>query len=185
MSGKEKLENKIKNMFKVDSTKKIDIFLCYRDSTAILARNFYDYIQNINSSLYDTRYFGNVYYSDYIAYGRYTDYEALKQLIESVKYFIIFSDKNFTFNFTNNDNTINENCVPAHEIKNLLERKNKPKIIIININGYYFRDFIDEKCLSKEVKKIAKKILKLEDNFKKDCIKLSDCDFYRIKQLFC
>ncbi|MDE6414721.1 MAG: hypothetical protein K2K48_04845 [Anaeroplasmataceae bacterium] len=179
----EELEKKIKDKFKVDLSKEYNIFLCYRDSTAILARNFYDYIQKINVSLYDTRYFGNVYYSDYIACGRYTDYEALKKLIDSINYFIIFLDKNFTVNFTNDKNEINENCVTAHEIKYLLERESKPKIIIINVNGYNFRDFINEQYLSEEVIKIIENKNELELKLRNDYIELNNYDNDRIKQL--
>lgn len=186
----EEFEKKIKDKFKVDSSKKYNIFLCYRDSTAILARNFYDYIQKINVSLYDSRYFGNVYYSDYIACGRYTDYYALKKLINSIKYFIIFLDKNFTVNFTNNEGKINENCVTAHEIKYLLERvgrskkeKDRPKIIIINVNGYNFRDFINEKNLLEEAKKIINDKNELEAKLIHTHIELKDCDNNRIKKL--
>ena len=58
MSLNKEIEQSIRNKFKIDSNKKYNIFLCYRDSTAILARNFYDYVQKINVSLFDTRYYG-------------------------------------------------------------------------------------------------------------------------------
>ena len=70
--------------------KKYNIFLCYRDSTAILAKNFCEYVQAINYSLYDSRYYGEVYYSDFIACGKYTDDETLKKIIDNAQYFVVF-----------------------------------------------------------------------------------------------
>lgn len=179
------VEQSIRNKFKIDSTKKYNIFLCYRDSTAILARNFYDYVQRINVSLYDTRYYGNIYYSDYIACGRYTDYDSLKKLIndDELNYFIIFLDKNFTANFTTVKNVINEDCVTAHEIKFLLERKNKPRIIVVNVNGYNFRDFYNEQFIEEEVKKILNDKNYITNKLRDNYFELTNIDNNRIMNL--
>ena len=131
------------SFFKINFKKECRIFLCYRSTTAILARNFYDYVKNINISLLDSRFFGEVYYSDYISCGNYLNYEELKKVIDKVEYFIIFLDKNFTNGFFS-DGVINKNCVTAHEIKYMLERKKDTNIIIVNVDGYNFKDEIEK-----------------------------------------
>lgn len=179
-------EQALKEYCKVKDKKEFNVFLCYRDSTAILAKNFYDYVKRINISLYDGRYYGDVYYSDYIACGKYTDYRSLKTLIDSVNYFIIFLDKSFTNGFTireNGNEILNRNCVTANEIKFLLKRKEKPKIIVININGYNFKDYIVDNTNNEKIMEYIDQKSVIENEIRLKELKLTAIEKGRMKIL--
>lgn len=153
-----------KRFFKIDSKNKdYRIFLCYRANTAILARNFYDYIRKINVSLYDSRFFGDVYYSDYISCGRYVDYDSLKEIIDKVEYFVIFLDRDFCSGFLK-DGKINDDCVTAHEIKYLLESNKNINIIVVNINGYNFKNEIDRELTNEKAEEYYKELRSSEED---------------------
>lgn len=116
------------------------IFLCYRDSAALFAKNFKLYADEITNDINEDRNFGAIWYSDFEPNGNYLDDKMLKDIIFEVKYFIIFITKNFTVGFFDKHGKINENCATAKEIylAELARRKNGLKFIFINLNGCNF-----------------------------------------------
>jgi len=120
--------------------KRYNIFLCYRDSGALFAKNFKLYADEITNDINEDRNFGGIWYSDFEPNGNYLDDKMLKDLIFEVKYFIVFITKNFTAGFIDKNGKLNENCATAKEIyfAELARRQKGLKFIFINLNGCKF-----------------------------------------------
>lgn len=115
---------------------KYNIFLCYRDEGAILAKNFKLYADSISRDPSDERNFGRIWYSDLESRGYYLNEKLMNEIISGASYFIFFVTKGFTKGFINKDKTINKNCATALEVY-LAEkaRRNKNlKFMFIDIN---------------------------------------------------
>ena len=121
-----------------------DIFLCYRGTHPMLAKNFKVYADSITNSVDDKRDFGNIWYSDFVAEGRYTDDKALEELIFSAKYFIVFYFHGFFDDFFMDEEhkVINPDCVTAKEFYYAEKARceNNLKFIIVNMDLSNFGD---------------------------------------------
>lgn len=84
-----------------------DIFLCYRRAGAQTAKLFKKYLEEENFS-------ADIWYSDLENHGHLI--EDIPSLIGSAQSAVLFIDKNFTYNFENED------CITALEIKEIVKR---------------------------------------------------------------
>ena len=104
----------------------IDVFLCYRHAMAIIAKQFKRYLEK-------NGFVGSVWYSDDELVGNYLN--DIPRLINEAECAILFIDSDFTKGFKeNNSDYHHKECITAHEILEIIKKKNlNPDFTIITV----------------------------------------------------